>query len=795
MAEWNRIFQNRRLCIAILVILLLNGFLFIREQKIQNYGMDCAIPTPTISFQVDGGGYEIAQETVDSRAAYERYLQWLENYTKLPLEQAISALQTEKDRLTAVLENYGEEENVEKPTEVYLDYVAVNHLLKQAAYLHGYKDYLNMIQANKDALLSFSIFNDPNEFSGRNILKTANEFEALQDISLRLGIDGAIHAFMGFSITDYLLLAVLVLVCVAFLDERKKGLWNIVYALYGGRLRLAIQRVSILLCVSVIGVTLLYGTNLLVGFFIYGGIRDLGRAAQSVELLGNMPIRCTVGEFLLQYLLFKIGAAFLVALLLWLIFSAIRNVKYTIIAASGMLAAEYSFYTFLPVQSGWNMFKYFNIFTYITSADLYTNYLNIDLFGYPVGIRAVSQNACLPIILLLVGVCITIHCHKRPASGRILLGHFAYGINRITDGFLRRFHLLGMELYKTLFIQKGILLIILFFYCVPGLIFTVNIPVGGSKEAAARAYTAQLSGPITADTMQQIRDISSELDTIIAAHASAKVQYENGTMEYPQYDVFVRAAQAAETNKNGLSIVRERVEELCSLGKGQDFTPWLIEDSPYEGTYGTPAKPNQSRVALVAMLTITLLLTGSMAYETQTGMNELLASTQNGRKRLFFIKISTAAILTTLVWAVTYGLEFYTFLGVGDIGTFPASVQNLSMLENFPVKCSIGTFLIGIYLYRWFALFVCAVLTMLVSSCVKRLETACIAACSVILLPSVLYLFIGLEPLKFLSLALAIACTPIIPANGSMVIVLVIGTLPVSTISIAIYAMRKRIRL
>jgi len=241
--------------------------------------------------------------------------------------------------------------------------------------------------------------------------------------------------------------------------------------------------------------------------------------------------------------------------------------------------------------------------------------------------------------------------------------------------------------------------------------------------------------------------------------------------------------------------VRERVEELCSLGKGQDFTPWLIEDSPYEGTYGTPARPNQSRVALVAMLTITLLLTGSMAYETQTGMNELLASTQNGRKRLFFIKISTAAILTTLVWAVTYGLEFYTFLGVGDIGTFPASVQNLSMLENFPVKCSIGTFLIGIYLYRWFALFVCAVLTMLVSSCVKRLETACIAACSVILLPSVLYLFIGLEPLKFLSLALAIACTPIIPANGSMVIVLVIGTLPVSTISIAIYAMRKRIRL
>lgn len=792
MAEWKRIFRNRRLCIGLLVILLMNGFLFLRDQVAQDYKIDSTIPTFTISINTYGSGYEVAQKSVDSREGYDRYLQWLENYKDLPLADALTELEAEKERLTTILQinellesdsdmflsdtlkQYREEypdlvqqlENGELDLgEVHLDYVAVNHLLKQAEYLDNFDDYLATIQANKNKMLSFSIFNDPDSFSGRNIIKTANEFEALEGVSLTLGADGAISAFMDFSITDYLLLAVLVLICISFLDERKKGLWGVVHSAPNGRLRLAFQRAGILLGVSVIGVVLLYGSNLLMGFSAYGGMDDLGRAAQSVEPLGKMPVCCTVGEFLLLYLLFKISATFLVSLLLWLIFTAINNVKYTMIAAAGVLAAEYSLYTFLPVQSGLNVFKYFNIFTYITASDLYTNYLNIDLFGFPIGIRAVSQYACLPLILILAAVCITIHCHKRPAAGKDLLGRFVYGVNRVSDWFLRRFHLFGMELHKTLSIQKGVLILVLFLYLVTGLTFTVNIPVSSITDAAARQYTAQLAGEITEDTLRQIEDIQAELDATLAAHEKARVQYENGEMEYPQYDVFARAAESARIKSDGLAIVRARVEELQALGTETGIAPWLIEESAYQGTYGADAKPNQNRAALVAMLTITLLLAGSMAYEKQSGMDYLLASTLRGRKKLLHRKIGLAAILTTVVWAVTYGLEVHAFLGVCDTATFAASVQNLSMLESFPVRCGIGVFLVGLYLFRWLALFACAMLTMLISSGMKRLETAYIATCGVILLPSVLYLFMGLEPLKYLSLAVPVQVAPLIINN------------------------------
>ena len=84
------------------------------------------------------------------------------------------------------------------------------------------------------------------------------------------------------------------------------------------------------------------------------------------------------------------------------------------------------------------------------------------------------------------------------------------------------------------------------------------------------------------------------------------------------------------------------------------------------------------------------------------------------------------------------------------------------MLENFPIQCSIAVFLVGLYLFRWLALFTCAMLTMLISSFMKRMETAYIATCGVILLPSVLYLYLDLEPLKYLSLALLVEAMPVL---------------------------------
>ena len=352
MRELGRIFSRRRLALGLLLIFLLNGFLFVREQVKNDYGLDLELPSSGFIF-VDGT-FMTTQEPVDAWAAYQRYSEWLDRARNLPLADAVTMLTDEKAALSAKITGDTDSEDDR------LDYVAVTNLLSRTDYLTGYGDWLENIQKNKENLLTFSIFNDPDSFSGRNILKTADEFEKLQGVELTLGTDGAVDSFMSFRLTDYFLLLVLLLVALSFLEERKAGLWSVVHAAPNGRFKLAIRRTLILFGTSVVGVLLLYGTDLALGFSLYGGVGDLDRAVQSVETLGRLPMLTTVGGFLIRFFLLRIAAAFLVSLLLWLMLTAINNVKYTIIVAAGVLAVEYSLYTFLPVQSAFNIFKYFN---------------------------------------------------------------------------------------------------------------------------------------------------------------------------------------------------------------------------------------------------------------------------------------------------------------------------------------------------------------------------------------------------------------------------------------------------
>ncbi len=758
MKEPKRILSKPKTVLALALLILANGVLFAREQVKNDYGLDTALPIG--GTVIINGEYTVTQKTVDARAAYRRYLQWIDRVRDMPAPDAVEYLNEQKDALAdAAADGDGDAE---------LDYAAVNSLLPQADYINGYADWLGNIRANKESMLSFAIFGDPDSFSGRNIIKTADEFEKLEQVKLTIGADGAVDALLSFSLTDYFLLSALLLFALSFLSERGSGIWPVVRAAPNGRLRLAVRRALILLFASVCFTVLLYGTNLSIGFSLYGGSDDLGRAVQSVRSLGRLPELWTVGGFLIRFFLFRIASAFLAGLLLWLMLTAVDNVKYTVAAASFALAVEYGLYTFLPVQSAFNIFKYFNIFTYISLSDLYTNYLNIDIFSYPIGIRSVSEIALFPLCLSLTAACVCFHCRKRPAEGRDLLGGAAYGVNAVADKVLRRLGLFGMELHKTMLIQKGVLIAAIFVYAAFGMSYAVSIPVMSFAELAERQYTSEFAGAITEDTIARMDEKQAELEGAIAAYEAAEADYENGLIEYPMLDKYSRDAESAKTQIEGLSNVRARVFELKNRGKSDGFAPWLIDEIPFESVYGGYAESNQMNAALLAVLALTLLLAGSMAYERQSGMTYLLRSTARGRGAFHVRKLLLAAAATTLVWAVVYGLELRALLTGVDVSVLRAPVQNLSMAASFPLCCPIAAALALLYVCRWLVLFCCAVAVLFISGCARRTETACIASAAATLLPSLLYAYMGIGIFRPLSVILPVAAMPILtPADGA----------------------------
>lgn len=791
MGELKRILSNRRLLIGLLLIILVNGFLFVREQISQNYGLDCSLPNTVITIFDN----EIPDNKIDTKTAYNNYLNWLNKTKKMPLNEAMPMLNREKSRLTDILRNsdFNENENI---SEAELDYIAVNNLLNNAEYLTKYDNWLNSIQRNKENMQMFSLF-ESDSFSGRNIVKTADEFEKLHGVSLALVADGAVNSFMSFSLTDYFMIAVLLMIVMSFFEERKAGLSGIIHAAPRGRASLALQRTAILFGLSVVGVLLLYGSNLVIGFYIYSGTDDLTRAVQSVGILGKLPMLCSVESFLVYYLILRVLASFFIGLLFWLLLSAVNNVKYSIIIAAVILAIEYSLYTFLPVQSVWNGLKYFNLFTYISLSDLYTNYLNINLFGFPFGIRNISQFALFPMSICLAAACVFIYCKKKPAGVKDILGKIAYYIRGITDKVLCRFRLLGTEAYKTLWIQKGIVIFALFVYVVFKLPFSANIPLYSAAEVAEQKYISELSGEITDETFSKIDSIIEQLDKAISDYEQAKTDYENGKITKSQLNLFARDEAAAMSNKEGLDRVKTRVNELKTSGADKGFTPWLIDETPFESVYGTAAQNNQHRAAIIAVLALTLLLAGSIVYERRSNMTFLSGSTVRGRGVLLSRKLLLAVFISAAVWVVVYGRELYVLITHFDIRDWDIAVQNLSMLSEFSIHCSIRGWLITLYTYRLLVLICGAIIVLLISSLVKRMELAYVAACSVMLLPSVLYVYMGVQLLKPLAYIICVETMPLLfSENGkvtqlliwSVVLIIVAGT----SVAWLCYSLRKR---
>jgi len=792
MKELKRILSNHRLLLGLLLIVLVNGFLFALEQSSQNYGLDCSMPNAVTTVWSDG----TIDNGIDAKTAYKNYLSWLDKSKKMTFDEAVSMLEQEKNRLGDILriadllknennfvgignmlDDYREtqpellrqiESGEINISAAELDYIAVNNLLINTEHLTGYDDWLKSIQRNKENMQMFSLF-ETGSFSGRNIVKTADEFEKLRGVTLSLGADGAVNSFISFALTDYFMIAVLLLFVMSFLEERKAGLSGIVHAAPYGRSRLALQRTAILFGVSLVGVLLLYGSDLAVGFAVYGGTDDLARVVQSVEILGKLPVLCSVGDFLIFYLILRILASFFIGLLFWLLFSGVNNVKYTIIVAAVLLAAEYSLYTFLPVQSVWNGLKYFNLFTYISLSDLYTNYLNINIFGYPFGIRSISQFAVLPMCIFLAAAGVFIYCKKKPVGGKDFWGKIAYRIRSITDKVLRRFGLLGMEAYKVLWVQKGVVIFALFIYVICGLSFSANIPLYSAAEIAEQKYIGELSGEITDDTFLKIDSIITQLDKAISDYEKAKIDYENGTITKSQLNLFARDEAAARSNKEGLERVRARAEELRTIGIEKGFTPWLIDETPFESVYGTAAQTNQYRAAVIAVLAMTLLLAGSMVYERRSNMTFLSSSMFRGRGVLLSRKILLSVIVSASIWAVIYGRELYILLTKFDICEWNATVQNLSMLSEFPLHCSIRGWLIILYAFRLLALICGAMIVLLISALVKRMELAYVVACGVMLLPSVLYAYMGVRLLKPLAYIIVVDAMPLLLSeNGGV---------------------------
>ena len=515
----------------------------------------------------------------------------------------------------------------------------------QLEYLSEYPGFIGEMGERAQAQTEFSVFSDKDSFSYKNIMKTAEDYDGLQNTKITLGSDYPLVSALTYNIGDYFVIAIVFLACIyLFRFERDKGLSDLVRSSKNGRLKTAISKMCALLLLTVI-ITIIAEFSTIAESTILFGKWELSRPIQSIKDFQNciLPVRCD--DFCLLYLIGKAAAMAALAEVISLTFVAVPSAVTSYAVSGTVLALEFALYHAVSQDAFFNHLKYINIFYILDTSRFFGKYLNLNIFRVPLHANAVT----LIFALLLFIVCITLsvviftlkgqETAKDPISEAIERFFRAHAkINGSTA-------VLTGELYKYLISSKmAAVMLAVVIFAVSSSMGSVTYRTSDESVAAYRQYVSQIEGKTPTQAKSYIENEKKAIDS---ADSNTVVQ-QNDLLPA---EIALVAQNRANARKQGFDILYEQYIRLTKL-EANGVSARFVDETIYADLVSNPFREWRSLLwcVLLVILTIPFVFT----YEYRKNMIDLLQATKNGRRKLFLAKLTVAALSLVVTFAAVY---------------------------------------------------------------------------------------------------------------------------------------------
>lgn len=739
-SEFRKLFYNRLFIICLALFLIVNavGFYFL-----------------TSSDEV----YKYELSLSDS------YNEKLSDYLKMDRNEAISELANMKDAykiasniqsassenldtayVAAIIEQYRTEnpkayEMAEKIIEdgFTSDKMYVNELLcKKFSYIDEYKLFISEMQSRADSQLQFSVFSKRNTFAYNNIEKTPQDFAHLNDVEITPGYDLGLVFSTSFQLTDYLLLILVLLVCVALFSlEREKELTILIKSTYKGRQHTASSKLTVTLLITA-GMALVFSISTLLTGEIAFGLGDLNRSIQSVPEFMNCTIECSVLGYLVIWVVQKMLTFCAVALILALLFILIKSTNLIYIVIAILFGEEFCLYNFIASASPLNHLKYINLFYYLNGNELLGNYLNLNFFTKPVNALNIYFAFLLFCIIVILPLGVVSFSIQKWFSGKSVFANVSEKIRRKLHIFSGSASIFNGECYKH-YVSSKVLLVIVFAAVFGFSVLTdnINIVYQSGDDVAYAAYLNQLEGELTSDKEKFIEDEQEYFDRLNAdittIESSATLTEDEKTAQLTAINNIL------DTRGRGFEKVMLQYETIKSTGEKLGITPCFVNY-----TVGSRLMTDSQREWILFSLFIVILvvtLSGVFAYDHKHRMSNLICSVKNGKGKLVVTKL----LVAFLTYSIMYTLVYLPYM-INFIATFGTDIFSnpLVFLENFQNLESTITISQAIFLEALVHIalsMTASTFILFLSDILKNNITAMVVSTSVTLIPCMLVFF------------------------------------------------------
>lgn len=645
------------------------------------------------------------------------------------------------------------------------EYDEETYRTEQLEYVNNYRSSIEAVIKQADSLGGISIFAKKDSFSESNLQKTKADFERILNVEPVAFDDIFLKEFFSYDAINGFVLLGIMFVAFALVEEKKQGLRSIIYSGKNGRGRLVLHKISALFLWNVIIVLTFYGGNLIVSAIRFQGnlVGVTDYPIQSMEMFSDFTWDLSIGEFLIWYLIYKVLMVFAISLVVWLIMFIVDNVIISggIIGALGCLM--YISYHFVSPNSPYNYLRYCDFWYLMSDMSFFTEYKNLSINSEAVNKDTVIFAAYGVFVMIILAISLIIGIKRYPCRSR----HGKTGKKAFIMSLPEKLSAGGMEFYKILVKQKGIVVLIVLFATMINQTDLSEVQRSAAQELYYD-FMEKYEGVPGDESEQYISDMSEMLSDIEKEYEQAAIDYEAGRITEEQLMICAMRYHTFESERIFMSQIKEQKDYLELQKTERDIDGWYINMYGYNHLFTT----GDTMGNILLIFAVVLLCSGVFSYEKKRGTLFIVRGSMDGRLKVFIMKMRAAVVMTLVMSAVSTVIEIVSISYVYGLSGFSAPVQSVYMLEFVPFRCSIGMFVVGMYLLKALVLVGMAVFVCAVSMTVNQRKTLIV---SFILCAPALLSVMGFAGFENYSVVSVMSIGPLLLKVKSITVVGVVG--------------------
>lgn len=549
------------------------------------------------------------------------------------------------------------------------EFIFIESIYNELSTVYHYPDYIESIMNKASDLKTISIFNHASSYAKENIQKTAHDFKNVETVSLNYELEEGVVSALSFSMTSLLLVVVaLVVVNELIVTEKERGLLAMIKATPKGNQSLIIAKMMTMSLTFFI-VSCMLTLSLLIYMQLTFGLGDLTRSIQSLATCIQCPLNINVLQMIILCLFIQWLGCIVVGLTIFCIAILSQHKASIVLTVLGLFVIEVLLFLFISPTGSLYFLKFINILFVLQPFQLFSFYMNINVFGTPV----LLQNIILIILFLSIIILWLLNMWKFNKLQTLNLNKeslFYWKFKRpiIKNRFIQ-------ELYKIMILQKGMIFIVICL-CMQVYQYQQLTIYKSQEESIYMTYMDVLEGPLTNDKEVYIKSEKEKYEKLNHQIEQTQLRIETQEISETNGALIIEQYQNQKYGEEVFDAIYQQYEDIQKDSHKEFVVPFV-----YQWFY---LSENYSFLPMIVLLTFMILtFSNAFNYEKKNNVESLVSITPIGIKQMNKQKKIIFMIISLLYYCLILSVPLIKFIQTYGMPSLLASIRNITVFDHY----------------------------------------------------------------------------------------------------------------